>query len=520
MIKIRDSNGDLLAILTEYTGPVIREAINGEYTFAFTVVMDDKSEYISEEHFAEVNDQYFSIIHLRQMRNRDGSLVMQVNCEQVSFELLDVKYDSFIQAGTPADVLAFLLDGTDFTVGIVEPADLISVSLAEATNARAALLAIVEATGGELSVKKHEISILNRRGTDRGVQFRVEKNLLGIIRDIDRSSGEVKISYEVDVLELNQQPGYEGLEYFELGDSVRIIDKALGINEIQRIVSYEYDPRQRINSSVEIANFTSSLHNIMTSIQQTTVVKDRIYNGTRIGPENGFEAIRSDNRARTVMNATDGVRIQQGDGSGGTWTDAFYADLDGNLVLTGEIYARGGEIGGWSITEDMLFGDGKIQGGEITGALIQTSESFPRSEMNVDGNYFGAFADGEKAIKISAFYSNSNRPVLSFSSGGYDVTLDQPSPGYFDITAQEITLDANVAIPFGQTLYVHSWDKIKISDATTDLGSELASKATYGALTTAAGGHNHGIPNGTVLMTADGGTVTFVVASNHSHVQV
>lgn len=49
--------------------------------------------------------------------------------------------------------------------------------------------------------------------------------------------------------------------------------------------------------------------------------------------------------------------------------------------------------------------------------------------------------------------------------------------------------------------------------------SEVDTKATAGSSTSTDGSHNHGIPNGTVLMVDGGGTVTFVTSGSHSHTQ-
>src|SRR5690606_39708985 len=82
-------------------------------------------------------------------------------------------------------------------------------------------------------------------------------------------------------------------------------------------------------------------------IERSTVHKERVYNGIRIGPENRFEAIRSDKKARTTMNATEGIKIDLGDGEG-NYTPVFYVtiendeaklNLKGNAEFTGKILA-------------------------------------------------------------------------------------------------------------------------------------------------------------------------------------
>ncbi|WP_376747909.1 phage tail protein, partial [Paenibacillus odorifer] len=229
-------------------------------------------------------------------------------------------------------------------------------------------LEIAAQSGGELRFDQYNISLLARRGEIRPVRFQLGKNLKGIVKDVDIRSGERVTAYEIDVLELNSLPGFYGLEYFELGDTVGIVDPELGINEQQRIVGYSYSPQRRINSKVTISNAIIGIKDAVVGLRKTTVVKDRIYNGTRIGPEVGFEAIRSDNLARTVMNATEGIKIQKGNGTGSSWVDVIFLDTEGNALFTGKIEAS------------------SFVGGNIYGSVIVGGSTTADTDINVTRN--------------------------------------------------------------------------------------------------------------------------------------
>lgn len=466
MIKILDSDLNLLAFITDYWNDTIHEGINREYVFSCTMVIDEKSDYVIEGNIVEVEEQYFNIVHYRSYRSGNGELLVQIDCEQVAYDLIDDPLNDFIHAGTPADVLALVLAGTDFTIGTVEPTDIISVDISEVTNKRAALIQLAGLCG-ELKFNKYEISLYTQRGQNRGVQFRIGKNLAGIIKDVDKRSGTTQIAYDIDIIELNSLEEYEGLEYFELGDTVKIIDTELGINENQRIVEYDYSPSQRINSKVIIANFIDGIQDTITRIQTTTVVKDRLYYGTRIGPASGFESIRSDNKARGIFNA-DTFALQTGDGTGSNWVDAVYFDTveefykftgileassfvggdiaigSGNVIfkadaegiylgnavfasapfrvdMAGHMIAVGGEFSG-EITASIITG-GQINGTTITGALIQTAGSgnYPRAYMSTSGSNFGV--DGSSTQQLKIYPGGDNRPVLEFLSGLIEASL-------------------------------------------------------------------------------------------------
>jgi hypothetical protein len=153
---------------------------------------------------------------------------------------------------------------------------------------------------------------------------------------------------------------------------------------------------------VEIGNFIPDIIDSVNQIERSTVHKERLYNGIRIGPENGFEAIRSDKKARTTMNATEGIKIDLGDGEG-NYAPVFYVtiendeaklNLKGNAEFTGQVLAslieasdlRGGsiDIGNGVFTVDnaghmsatSAYIQGLIEASEfIGGKIIITNEA-------------------------------------------------------------------------------------------------------------------------------------------------
>ena len=127
-------------------------------------------------------------------------------------------------------------------------------------------------------------------------------------------------------------------------DIVTIDYEALSIDVTLRVVGKSYDPYNPNRVTVEIGNYINSLEDALYRIQTTTVVKDKLYNGIKIGPEYGFEAVRSDKKARAFFKS-DGFAMQSGDGSGGNWTDRLYFDpLTGQYVFRGTVIINDGDI--------------------------------------------------------------------------------------------------------------------------------------------------------------------------------
>ncbi|AIQ17075.1 hypothetical protein H70357_10690 [Paenibacillus sp. FSL H7-0357] len=498
-----------LAVIDLYDNDSIDETINGEYKFSFTTLIDPdgKSEYLTDSNLAEIEDQLFNIVHHRRTRAGDGSTLVAVECEQVSYDLVKYEWaDGFVHAGTPLQLLTMVLEGTGFTVGTVELSGFISVNLAEENiSARAILMEIAVQSSGELRFDRYSISLLVRRGALRPVRFQLGKNLKGIVKDVDIRSGDRVTAYEIDVLELNSLPEFYGLEYFELGDTVGIGDPELGIDEQQRIVGYSYSPRRRINSKVTISKKIPGITDAVVSLRKTTVVKDKVYNGTRIGPENGFEAIRSDNMARTVMNATEGIKIQKGNGSGSSWTDVIYLDTEGNAVFSGKVTAsiiQGSEILGgtimigsgdnafrasdWGIwLGDEAFADadfsvtpaGKmkavdadfqgritatdIEGGVITGTKYQTSDTlWPRVVIDPSSVAFGVYADEHNGILIPA-YEDGISKIRFLANGDESTIYNSPTAGLVisGFTATRLAGPTVHLSPAGN-VYIPAWSRL------------------------------------------------------------
>lgn len=129
---------------------------------------------------------------------------------------------------------------------------------------------------------------------------------------------------------------------------------------------------------------TSKWDKAETSVQQGTT-----YNGIRIDTVNGLVVTKSDNRAKTTLNATEGIKIETST-NGTTWTKAFYAGTDGKLYATGLVIDGTSTVGGtaastvvsnakngsdtvnsWKMSGKTTIDGGKIEADSITAAKIK-----------------------------------------------------------------------------------------------------------------------------------------------------
>lgn len=362
MIKILDNNFKRLAILNKAINPNRFEEINGENVLNFEAILDEKvATYLNENSIIELNNDYFDIAYLRKNHNEDGTLTVEVETEHVSYRLNNPEYDKewFTEIGTPSYILEKILAGTGFTIKTIEFTTTLTYSAQEKKSRRQLLMEFAHLLGGELVFNKFEISIVNRRGNVEPQLFTTGKNIKIVSkiynkREIDEE-GNPLVAYVCEPILL---PNVS----LSLGDNALLVQKDLGIREDLRVVSYSYNPYDKMEATIELANFISGLEDVIYRIQTTTVAKEKVYNGCRIGPDEGFVAERSDRKAKTVMNATEGISIYSGSGL----ERNFYVDLDGRIKAK-EIDIDGSGTFGGTVKADQI----DVTTGKITTAQIE-----------------------------------------------------------------------------------------------------------------------------------------------------
>jgi hypothetical protein len=343
LITLHDKNTDaklayLDDIIIEDSIEITRK-INGEFILKFKVLENNLiCEYFESENYIAVDKAYFDIAYIEQIHS--DSLTYRIECEHVTYRLIEEEKEFYTYDGTPTQILTDILTGTIFTIDIVEPTGITTFAVHEETNKLGLLQLLAYHTNSELDFDGFKISLKNTLGQDRGFQARFGKNLTGVKKIIDRRKGLVY--YAVDIVELKNHSSFKDfseLEVIEEGDTIRIIDEVIGLDVTNKVIKRTYNPLRAINTSLEIANTIEILTDSVTKIRRDTVAKDKTYHGIRISPVNGFESIRSDKMARGVFNS-DIFALQSGDGTGVNWTNKLYFDAaTGKYIFDGMLSA-------------------------------------------------------------------------------------------------------------------------------------------------------------------------------------
>ena len=354
------------------------------------------------------------------------------------------------------------------------------------------------------------------------------------------------MTYDTDVAELEFAQGHGADDHYELGDTVHLFDSQLGIIDLPvRIIKESHNPVQRMKGNVTISNtagaFIKDISDTVVALQQTTITKESLYNGVKIGPDNGFVATRSDDLVKTSMNATNGISIDMRNTIAASYTPVFYVQTDaetgtaklylaGNAVFTGEVIASdiiGGTI---AIGSDSNIFNANSTDGIWLGATtfadapfkVTLSGSVTATDLNMSG---GNITGGSITISSDATIGN----IVTIGDTDDDIG-DTKELKFFESTtsAYGANIEArrdNYPTDKYVNLVITSYDIAFSSFNTPTInGEKIASEVwVSNNLDTdihAEGNHNHGIPNGTALMKFDGGAVTWAASGgfNHSHI--
>lgn len=440
IIKILDSDFKRLGNIKNVLSCTKTEEINSEYTLNFESMLDNKlNGFLNENSIFELDNDYFDVAYLEKDLKGDGSYLAKIESEHISYRLNDPAYNTYVftETGTPAYIMGKILEGTGFTVGIIEYTDAVTYSIQEGKSRRQLLMEFVEYLGGEVLFNKFSIGIVHHLGSFTPKLLREGKNINIISKKVDKRTLDENGNYLVSV---ECTPIYQPGDSYQLGDDLYIIEKNLNIYEQLRIVRYTHNPYMN-EITFDISNSISTLADSMYQIETSTVTKDKVYNGCKIGPEFGFEAIRSDLKARAFFRS-DGMYFQVGDGSGdpNMWVNKLYYDYDSEndetiLVFDGVLSATVVEALSALITPNLYAEKATIS--ELTVDSLETSKKVQKylAGDKSDVNYVRIY---EQTMQfITAMTTNTYSPSYVNDSSWEETT--QVDTYYSSVTINQET---------------------------------------------------------------------------------
>jgi phage minor structural protein len=160
------------------------------------------------------------------------------------------------------------------------------------------------------------------------------------------------------------------VEQFVLGAPIHLLNRFMGVDATYSIVSLDLDLLSPYNPTLTISKKPITLSNSINDLRNSSVQNDGVYNNVQIGSSYGIRATRSDGKAVTTVNATDGIKIQTYKGTG--MVDAFYIDTNGNLKIKTYDDANAAILSELNVNNDKI------------SAVVQTTDGGASWELNQD----------------------------------------------------------------------------------------------------------------------------------------
>lgn len=249
-----------LAKIENVINPLISEQINDVYNFEFETVYDQVSKFASGGNIIEIEDDYFRIA----TTTKDIYTNYRVFAEHVSFALSMAYFEDYVSDGvdgTASDILTPMLNQVGWEIGSIASTDVKYYKPSTGTSVRKQVIDVANLFGLEIIWHKFSVSLVEKRGNQTPIKFRLGENLLGVTQTYDLTKEDTTPTYEVDVIDLSQVPGYEGFRQVGLGDAARVIAPNVDIDTTSRVVYRQYNPFTKSNVNIQIGrvmrDFTS-----------------------------------------------------------------------------------------------------------------------------------------------------------------------------------------------------------------------------------------------------------------------
>lgn len=183
---------------------------------------------------------------------------------------------------------------------------------------------------------------------------------------------------------------------YKLGSPLHIRNRFMQIDDTYIVNSISLDLLVPYNPTLEISKRKTSLSKTINDIRSETINNNGVYNNVQIGSAYGIRAVRSDGKAVTTINATEGISIKNQN------EKVFYVDTDGKLTAI-NIQAKGGYFRKIKVNtgefRDIIVKDGIIiEDGDLTCVIDSTgieltgsNDKKAKIEILDDGTYSGTY---------------------------------------------------------------------------------------------------------------------------------
>ncbi len=262
-----DTSGSLIKSYSAVNACTIVQKLSGECTVSVKLLTRQTQDYVAVDDLLESDGLVFNITEVKKTIS-GGMCYTEMAGEHISYLLNDDRYkvESFDMTGTPRDILAVLLSGTPFTVGVVDAAEPVTLRINREVTRRACIMQLTVLAECEIEYYGFTIGLRSHLGSELPI-------------DIMKVATVKDISYTYNVSEgtTNYSLSLYRKGALQLGDELSIDFAPMRLNAASRIVGIDWNPFNFKEVSITVGDYlptlNDSLYELMTSVEdirQTT----------------------------------------------------------------------------------------------------------------------------------------------------------------------------------------------------------------------------------------------------------
>lgn len=212
-------------------------------------------------------------------------------------------------------------------------------------------------------------------------------------------------------------------------------------------------------------------------LNKEAVKLERNYYGVTTSREEGLVVEVESGSGRAVLNA-DELSFWT-DGSRALWFDIPNKRYMFTGTLVGVDGTFSGTVSAATIIGSEIYGS-YIEGGDVIGARIATSESYPRIEFSATADLLSAEYSANRKILIDPNnYISNPYPHLRWLSEGHEASIHLSGSAGFIIDADDVRINGELSMSFGSELWVADLSKITFGSWDDNLQKELDDKVDH-----------------------------------------
>ena len=245
-----ETSGESIASYRGVNACKFSQKLSWECGITFKMLTKQIDNVVSVSDRLEVDGLVFYVTELKKNISC-GVCYTEMSGDHISYILNNDEYKvyAFEMAGKPRDILAALLEGTPFTVGIVDSEKEVTLRVNREATRRACLMQLIALADGEIEYVGYSIGIRDHLGKRDEV-------------DVFKTQQVQDISYTYNVSEkiTNYTLSLYQKGYLEMGDELVLKFRPLGIDTESEVVGMDWNPFNYREVSVTVGQYIPTLN--------------------------------------------------------------------------------------------------------------------------------------------------------------------------------------------------------------------------------------------------------------------